>query len=159
MAKKNENDLVVGLDIGTSKVVAIAARILPDNKLEIVGIGTHISRGLKKGVVVNIDATVQAIQHAIEEAELMSSCQINSVVAGIAGSHIKSLDSHGIVGIKDGEVKPSDVERVIEAAKAVPIPADQKIIHVLPQEFTIDNQRGIREPVGMAGVGLKLMSI
>lgn len=155
MYKKGEDDLVVGLDIGTSKVVAIVGRILEDNTLEILGIGSNPSRGLKKGVVINIDATVQAIRLAVEEAGVMSDCQINSVITGIAGNHVKSLNSNGIVGIKDGEVKVFDVEKVIEAAKAVAIPADQKIIHVLPQEFKIDDQGGIKEPLGMSGVRLE----
>jgi cell division protein FtsA len=155
MSKKNEDKIIVGLDIGTSKVVAIVAKVLPDNKLEIIGIGTRASQGLKRGVVVNIDATVQAIQLAINEAKAMAKCEITAVVTGIAGSHIKSFDSHGIVGIKDGEVKQSDVERVTEAAKALAIPADQKIIHAIPQEFIVDNQQGIKEPVGMFGVRLE----
>ena len=155
MAKKTERNLLVGLDIGTSKVVAIVGRITTDRRVEIVGIGSHPSRGLKKGVVVNIESTVQSIQRAIEEAELMAGCQIHSVYAGIAGSHIRSLNSHGIVAIRDKEVTQGDVDRVIDAARAVAIPADQKILHVLPQEFIIDNQEGIREPVGMAGVRLE----
>ena len=155
MAKKTERNLLVGLDIGTSKVVAIVGKITTDRRVEIVGIGSHPSRGLKKGVVVNIESTVQSIQRAIEEAELMAGCQIHSVYAGIAGSHIRSLNSHGIVAIRDKEVTQGDVDRVIDAARAVAIPADQKILHVLPQEFVIDNQEGIREPVGMAGVRLE----
>jgi cell division protein FtsA len=155
MAKKTERNLLVGLDIGTSKVVAIVGKITSDRRVEIVGIGSHPSRGLKKGVVVNIESTVQSIQRAIEEAELMAGCQIHSVYAGIAGSHIRSLNSHGIVAIRDKEVTQGDVDRVIDAARAVAIPADQKILHVLPQEFIIDNQEGIREPVGMAGVRLE----
>jgi cell division protein FtsA len=123
--------------------------------LEIVGFGSHPSRGLKKGVVVNIESTVQSIQRAVEEAELMAGCQIHSVYAGIAGSHIKSMNSHGIVAIKDGEVVQGDVERVIDAARAMAIPADQKILHVLPQEFIIDEQEGIREPIGMSGVRME----
>ncbi len=155
MSKKIEKDLIVGLDIGTSKVVAIVGEITPDNQIEIIGIGSHPSRGLKKGVVVNIESTVQSIQRAVEEAELMAGCRIHSVYAGIAGSHIRSLNSHGIVAISDREVSASDVERVVEAARAVAIPADQKILHVLPQEFIIDNQEGIREPIGMSGVRLE----
>ena len=120
-----------------------------------VGVGSHPSRGLKKGVVVNIDSTVQSIQRAVEEAELMAGCEIHSVFAGIAGSHVRSLNSHGIVAIRDKEVTPGDVERVIDAARAVAIPADQKILHVLPQEFIIDAQEGIREPIGMSGVRLE----
>jgi cell division protein FtsA len=155
MSKKPEKNLIVGLDIGTSKVVAIVGEITDENEIEIIGIGSHPSRGLKKGVVVNIESTVQSIQRAVEEAELMAGCQINSVYAGIAGSHIRSLNSHGIVAIRDKEVSTSDVDRVIDAARAVAIPADQKILHVLPQEFIIDNQEGIKEPVGMAGVRLE----
>lgn len=155
MSKKSEKNLIVALDIGTSKVVAIVGEVNAENEIEIIGIGSHPSRGLKKGVVVNIESTVQSIQRAIEEAELMAGCQIHSVYAGIAGSHIKSLNSHGIVAIRDKEVTHGDVERVIDAARAVAIPADQKILHVLPQEFIIDNQEGVREPVGMSGVRLE----
>ncbi len=147
--------MIVGLDIGTSKIVAIVAEITEDNELEIVGFGSHPSRGLKKGVVVNIESTVQSIQRAVEEAELMAGCQIHSVYAGIAGSHVKSMNSHGIVAIKDGEVIEGDVERVIDAARAMAIPADQRILHVLPQEFIIDEQEGIREPIGMSGVRME----
>jgi len=155
MSKKTEKNLIVGLDIGTSKVVAIVGELTPEGSLEVIGIGSHPSRGLKKGVVVNIESTVQSIQRAVEEAELMAGCQIHSVYAGIAGSHIRSLNSHGIVPIRDKEVAPGDVERVIDAARAVAIPADQKILHILPQEFVIDSQEGIREPVGMCGVRLE----
>jgi len=155
MLKKGEKDLIVGLDIGTSKVVAIVGEIKPDGAINVVGLGSHPSRGLKKGVVVNIESTVQSIQRAVEEAELMAGCQIHSVYAGIAGSHIRSLNSHGIVAIRDQEVTPNDVDRVLDAARAVAIPADQKILHVLPQEFVIDNQEGIKEPVGMSGVRLE----
>jgi cell division protein FtsA len=155
MSKKTEHGMIVGLDIGTSKIVAIVGEVNDDNELEIIGIGTHPSRGLKKGVVVNIESTVQSIQRAVEEAELMAGCQIHSVYAGIAGSHIKSMNSHGIVAIKDREVIEGDVERVIDAARAMAIPADQKVLHVLPQEFIIDNQEGIREPIGMSGVRME----
>jgi cell division protein FtsA len=155
MAKRSDRNLLVGLDIGTSKVVAIVGEIKSDGALEIIGIGTHPSRGLKKGVVVNIESTVQSIQRAVEEAELMAGCEIHSVYAGIAGSHVRSLNSHGIVAIKDKEVVQGDVERVIDAAKAVAIPADQKILHVLPQEYIIDSQEGIRDPIGMSGVRLE----
>jgi cell division protein FtsA len=153
--KKPDKNLVVGLDIGTSKVVAIVGEVGPDGEIEIVGLGSHPSRGLKRGVVVNIDSTVHSIQRAVEEAELMAGCQINAVYAGIAGSHIRSLNSNGIVAIKDKEVTAGDVDRVIDAARAVAIPADQRIIHILPQEFTIDNQEGIKEPIGMSGVRLE----
>lgn len=155
MSKKSEKSLIVGLDIGTSKVVAIVGESTAEGMVEIIGIGSHPSRGLKKGVVVNIESTVQSIQRAVEEAELMAGCQIHSVYAGIAGSHIRSLNSHGIVAIRDKEVTQGDVERVIDAAKAVAIPADQKILHIIPQEFLIDNQEGIREPIGMSGVRLE----
>ena len=155
MTKKTEKNLIVGLDVGTSKVVAIVGEIKSGGEIEIIGIGSHPSRGLKKGVVVNIESTVQSIQRALEEAELMAGCEIHSVHAGIAGNHIRSLNSHGIVAIKDREVTHGDVERVIDAARAVAIPADQKILHILPQEFIIDEQEGIREPVGMSGVRLE----
>lgn len=155
MNKKTDKNLIVGLDIGTSKVVAIVGEITTDGEIEIVGLGSHPSRGLKRGVVVNIESTVQSIQRAVEEAELMAGCQINSVYAGIAGSHIKSINSHGIVAIKDREVSESDLDRVIDAARAVAIPADQRILHILPQEFVIDDQEGIREPIAMSGVRLE----
>jgi len=155
MPKKQEKELIVGLDIGTSKVVAIVGEINQEGNVEIIGIGSHPSKGLKRGVVVNIDTTVSSIQRAAEEAELMAGCEIHSAYTGIAGSHISSLNSHGIVAIRDHEVKQADVDRVIDAAKAVAIPADQKILHILPQEFSIDSQDGIREPVGMSGVRLE----
>ncbi len=155
MARRDERKLLVGLDVGTSKVVAIVGELSPDGKIEVVGFGSSPSRGLKRGVVVNIESTVQSIQRAVEEAELMAGCEINSVYTGIAGSHVRSLNSHGIVAIRDKEVTPGDVERVIDAARAVAIPADQKVLHVLPQEFIIDAQEGIREPVGMSGVRLE----
>jgi cell division protein FtsA len=155
MSKRPDKNLIVGLDIGTSKVVAIVGEVEPDGIINIIGIGHHPSRGLKRGVVVNIESTVASIQRAVEEAELMAGCEIHSVFTGIAGSHIRSLNSHGIVAIRENEVKTADVERVIDAARAVAIPADQKILHILPQEFVIDNQEGIREPVGMSGVRLE----
>lgn len=155
MAGNQDQKIVVGLDIGTTKIVAIVAKVIDDNRIEVIGLGHRPSQGLKKGVVINIESTVVAIQEAISEAELMAGVQIRSVYAGIAGSHIKSMNSHGIVAIRDGEVTAGDVERVIDAAKAVAIPADQKILHVLPQEFIIDNQEGIREPIGMSGVRLE----
>ncbi len=155
MGSSTDSKMIVGLDIGTSKVVAIVGAITPEGMLEIVGIGSHPSRGLKKGVVVNIESTVQSIQRAIEEAELMAGCQIHSVYAGIAGSHIRSLNSHGIVAIRDREVYQLDLERVIDAAQAVAIPADQKVLHILPQEYVIDTQEGIKEPLGMSGVRLE----
>ncbi|WP_372783133.1 cell division protein FtsA, partial [Litorivivens sp.] len=150
MASAHTDRMIVGLDIGTSKVVAIVGSINDDGVLEIVGIGSHPSRGMKKGVVVNIESTVQSIQRAVEEAELMAGCQIHSVYVGIAGSHIRSLNSHGIVAIRDREVYPLDLERVIDAAQAVAIPADQKVLHILPQEYVVDDQEGIREPLGMS---------
>ena len=155
MAKKMDRQLIVGLDIGTSKVVALVGEIAADNSIEIIGIGSQPSRGLKRGVVVNIESTVQSIQRAVEEAELMAGCEIHSVFAGIAGSHVRSLNSHGVVAIRDKEVQASDVEHVIDAAKAVAIPADQKILHILPQEFLIDQQEGIKEPIGMSGIRLE----
>ncbi|MDO3388387.1 cell division protein FtsA [Gilvimarinus sp. SDUM040013] len=155
MAGSSDNKMIVGLDIGTSKVVAIVGAITPEGDLEIVGIGSCRSNGLKKGVVVNIESTVHSIQRAVEEAELMAGCQIHSVYAGIAGSHIRSLNSHGIVAIKDREVYTQDIDRVIDAAQAVAIPADQKILHILPQEFLIDEQEGVKEPLGMSGVRLE----
>ena len=155
MAKKIERNLIVGLDIGTSKVAAIVGEITNEDNIEIIGIGTAPSRGLKKGVVVNLESTVNSIQKAIEEAELMAGCQIRSVFAGIAGSHIRSLNSHGIVAIKDKEVTQYDIDRVIDSARAVAISADQKILHILPQEFVIDLQDGIKEPIGMSGIRLE----
>ena len=155
MTKRPDKNLIVGLDVGTSKVVAIVGEVNEDGNIEVIGIGSHPSRGLKKGVVVNIESTVHSIQRAVEEAELMAGCDIHSVYTGIAGSHIRSLNSHGIVAIRDKEVSDGDVDRVIDAARAVAIPADQKILHILPQEFVIDNQEGIREPIGMSGVRLE----
>jgi cell division protein FtsA len=155
MAKKFERQIITALDIGTSKVVALIAEVTTDGHLNIIGMGRTPSRGLKRGVVVDIEATVQSIAKAVEEAEAIANCEVRSVYTGIAGSHIKSLNSHGIVAIRDNEVSQADVERVIDAAKAIVIPADQKILHILPQEFIIDNQGSIREPVGMAGVRLE----
>ena len=155
MAKRSNRNLIVGLDIGTSKIVVLVAEEGLDGQLDIVGFGSHPSRGLKKGVVVNIDATVQSIQRAVEEAELMADCQIHSAFIGIAGNHIRSLNSHGIVAIRNQQVNEHDIERVIDAAKAVAIPADQQMLHVLPQEFIIDMQEGIKEPIGMSGVRLE----
>ncbi len=155
MASDNEMRRLVGLDIGTHKVAAIVGEVNLGGEIEIIGIGTHASRGMKKGVVVNIESTVQSIQRAIEEAELMAGCQIDSVYAGIAGSHIRSINSHGIVAIRDREVFAQDIERVIDAAQAMAIPADQKILHILPQEYVIDSQEGVKEPLGMSGVRLE----
>lgn len=154
---KNENkDLVVGLDIGTSKVVVAVAEVLPDGRFQVIGIGQANSEGLRKGVVVNIEATVQSIRRALEEAELMAACRITNVFTGIAGSHIKSFNSSGMVAIKDREVTASDVARVIETARAVNIPTDQQVLHVLTQEFIVDGQEDIREPIGMSGVRLEV---
>jgi cell division protein FtsA len=153
---RDGKNLIVGLDIGTSKIVAIVAEVNPGGELEIIGMGQHPSRGLKKGVVVNIDSTVHSIQRALEEAELMAGCKIKDVYAGIAGSHIKSFNSHGMVAIKDKEVTQADVDQVIETAKAVNIPNDQQILHILNQEFIIDGQEDVREPLGMSGVRLEV---
>ena len=155
MNKKSDERLIVGLDIGTSKVLAIVGEISPTGEVEIIGVGHHPARGMRKGVVSNIESTVQSIQRAVEEAELMAGCQIYSVFAGIAGAHINSFNSHGVVAIRDKEVDNSDIERVIEAARALAIPNDQKVLHILPQEFVIDGQEGIREPIGMSGVRLE----
>ena len=155
MTNPNSGRIMVGLDIGTSKVVAIVAELGLEGEIDIIGIGSHPSKGLKKGVVVNIETTVDSIQRAIEEAELMAGCQIEQVYAGIAGSHIRGLNSHGIVAIRDKEVFQADIDRVIDAAQAVAIPADQKVLHVLPQEYVIDDQEGVKEPLGMSGVRLE----
>jgi len=155
MSKRTDRNIIVGLDIGTSKVVALVAELKPDGALEVIGVGSAPSRGLSRGVVVNIDSTVQSIQRAVEQAELMSGVEINAVYTGIAGSHVKSLNSHGIVAIKDKEVNAGDVSRVLDAAQAVALPADQRIVHVISQEFIIDNQEGIRDPMGMSGVRLE----
>src|SRR6267378_325090 len=155
MPKDNKN-LIVALDIGTSKVACLVAELRPDAPLEILGMGGHESKGLKKGVVVNIEATVGAIQRALEEAELMADCKISSAFVGIAGSHIRSFNSTGMVAIKDREVSVLDVERAIDTARAVNIPTDQQILHVLRQEFIIDGQEDVREPIGMSGVRLEV---
>jgi len=152
MSKKGE--LIVGLDIGTTKVAAIVGE-MTDDGIDIIGIGSHPSRGLRKGVVINIESTVESIKKAISEAELMAGCDITSVYAGIAGGHIKGINSHGIVAIKDKEVRDADVIRVIDAAQAVAIPLDREVIHVIPQEYVVDGQDGIKEPIGMSGVRLE----
>jgi cell division protein FtsA len=152
MARKE--NLIVGLDIGTTKIGVVVAEQTEDG-VDVVGIGTHPSRGLRKGVVVDIDATVESIKHAVEEAELMGDCEITSVYAGIAGGHIRGFNSHGNVAVRDREVSEGDVRRVIDAAKAVAIPMDREVIHVIPQEFVVDDQDGIREPLGMSGVRLE----
>ncbi len=156
MPRKTDRNLITGLDIGTSKVTAVIGSVNFDGNVDIIGVGSQPSHGLKKGVVVNIDATVQSIQLALEEAEGMSGCRIQSVFTGISGNHIRSFNSNGIVAIRGSEITVSDVERVIDAARAVAIPADQKVLHVLPQEFIIDNEGGIRDPIGMTGVRLEV---
>ena len=153
---RDSKNLLVGLDIGTSKIIAMVAEITNDGRMEIIGLGQHPSRGLKKGVVINIESTVNSIQRALEEAELMADCKIKDVITGIAGSHIKSFNSHGMVAIKDKEVSQADVDRVVETAKAVNIPMDQQILHVLTQEFIIDGQEDVREPLGMSGIRLEV---
>jgi len=153
---KDSKNLVVGLDVGTSKIVAIVAEIGPEGELNVIGLGTQPSRGLKRGVVVNIEATMASIQRVLEEAELMADCRIGAVTTGIAGSHIRSLNSSGMVAIKEGEVQQADIDRVIETAKAIAIPNDQQILHILPQEFIIDGQDDVREPLGMSGVRLEV---
>ncbi|GAA6144220.1 MAG: cell division protein FtsA [Thalassolituus sp.] len=155
MNTTQQKRMLVGLDIGTSKVVALVGEVDVDGNIEVVGLGSCPSRGMKKGVVVNIESTVQSIQRAIEEAELMAGCTIHSVYVGIAGSHVHSMNSNGIVAVKDREVTAMDIDRVIDAAQAVAIPQDQAILHVLPQEYVVDSQEGIKEPVGMAGVRLE----
>ncbi|MDP2847471.1 MAG: cell division protein FtsA [Humidesulfovibrio sp.] len=151
-----KSDIIVGLDIGTTKICAVVGEARDDGMVDIIGIGTSPSTGLRRGVVVNIEQTVQSIKKALEEAELMAGCEIHSVYAGIAGSHIKGFNSHGVIAVKGGEVTQKDVDRVIEAAKAVAIPLDREVIHTLPQEFIVDDQRGIADPLGMAGVRLEV---
>lgn len=150
-----EDGLLVGLDIGTTKICVVVARVT-EGKVNIVGIGSHPSTGLRKGVVVNMDSTVNSIKKAVEEAELMAGIKIDSCLVGIAGAHIKSFNSNGVVAIKDKEVRPDDVARAIDAAKAVAIPADRELIHVIPQEYIIDDQDGIRDPIGITGVRLEV---
>jgi cell division protein FtsA len=156
MAKNG--DILVGLDIGTTKICAIVGEVTDDG-IDIIGIGSHPSKGLRKGVVVNIDATVASIKRAVEEAEHMAGCEITTVYTGIAGGHIKAFPSHGVVAVKDKEVRQQDVDRVIDQAKAVAIPLDREVIHVLPQEFVVDDQDGIKEPVGMSGVRLEAKAL
>src|SRR5690606_982215 len=155
MAKQKGGEIIVGLDIGTTKICAIVAELTDEGGIDIIGIGTHPSKGLRKCVVVNIESTVSSIRRAIEEAELMAGAEITHVYTGIADGHNRSMNSAGIVPVKDGEVRETDLQRVIDAAKAVAIPMDREVIHVLPQEFIIDDQGGIREPLGMAGVRLE----
>ena len=153
---KEEKNLIIGLDIGTSKVVAIVAELMADGNMNVIGLGQHVSRGLKKGVVINIDSTVNAIQRAIEEAELMADCTIKNVFTGIAGSHVQSINARGMVKIKDAEVTQADVSRVIETAQAIALPSDQQILHILTQEYIIDGQEDVREPLGMSGMKLEV---
>ncbi len=155
MSRENK-EIIVGLDIGTTKVVALVAEVSGDDRLNIIGLGSQNSRGLKKGVVVNIEDTVATISRVIQEVELMADCKVRDVYTGIAGGHIRSFNSNGMVAIKEKEVTPMDVERVIETARAMPIPADQEILHILTQEFIIDDQDGIREPIGMSGFRLEV---
>jgi len=149
-----QENIIVGLDVGTTKICAVVGEI-SDNDINVVGIGTHPSIGLRKGVVVNIESTVESIQKAVEEAELMAGCEISSVFAGVAGGHITGFNSRGLVAIKGPEVTKGDVDRVIDAARAVAIPMDREVIHVIPQEFIVDDQDGIQNPVGMSGVRLE----
>lgn len=152
---KKSNNLIVGLDIGTSKVVAVVADAAFEDQIEILGFGLCQSTGMRKGVIVNIEATVKAISKAIEDAELMAGCQIHSVYAGIVGNHLRGVNSHGMVAVANREITKLDVDNVIEAAKSITIPPDQKILHILPQEFIVDNQTGIIDPVGMTGLRLE----
>ena len=153
---RDARQLLVALDIGTSKIVTLVAEITPEDTLNLIGMGSHPSRGLKKGVVVNIESTVNAIQRSLEEAELMADAKIKEVITGIAGSHIKSFNSHGMVAIKDKEVQQYDIDRVIETARAVNIPMEQQVLHILEQEFVIDGQGGVRQPLGMSGMRLEV---
>ena len=153
---KEDKKLVVALDVGTSKIVVIVAELQEDGVLKIIGLGQHLSKGLKKGVVINIDSTMQAIQRAVEEAELMADCKIKDVYTGIAGSHIKSLNSHGMVKVRDSEVSQMDIDRVLETAQAITLPPDQQVLHVLTQEYVLDDQRDIKEPLGMSGMRLEV---
>ena len=155
MNRKSEKNLIVGLDVGTSKIVAIVGEHAPGEAVEIIGIGSHPAHGLKRGVVVDIESTVHSIQRAVEEAELMAGCQIRSVYASIAGSHIKDENSHGTAPIRDKEVSVGDLDQVLNSAKAVAIPADRSVLYTEAQEYVIDGQEGIRHPVGMSGVRLE----
>ena len=155
MTRNNGNEIIAALDIGTSKILALVAEINEQSELKVIGYGTEPSSGLKKGVVVNIEATVYSIDQAIREAEKAAGCEINTVFAGIAGSHVRSFDGHGIVRINEGEVSQEDIDGVIDASQAMSIPSDQRILHVLPKDFVIDGQEGVREPIGMSGVRLE----
>ncbi|MBF0110033.1 MAG: cell division protein FtsA [Magnetococcales bacterium] len=152
---KQDQNLIVGLDIGTTKICCVVADLQPDGRLDIIGIGTHSSRGLRKGVVIDIDSTVESMRMAVEEAEMMAGVEINMVYAGIAGGHIKSGNSNGVVATKNNEVTAADIQRVLDAARAQNVPLDREIIHVIPQEFILDGQDGIKEPLGMSGVRLE----
>ena len=155
MSKESKN-LIVGLDIGTSKIACIVAEVTAEGTLEVIGAGMHQSSGMKKGMVVNIDATVGAIQQALQEAELMADCKIREVYTGIAGGHIRSSNAHGMIKIKDKEVAQTDVVRAIETASSISLPGDQQILHILEQEFSIDGQEGIKKPLGMSGLRLEV---
>lgn len=150
-----KENIVVGLDIGTTKICAIVGEVRDDGRVDIIGIGSHPSRGLRKGVVVNIESTVESIKKAVEEAELMAGVEIKAVYAGVAGGHIKGFNSRGVIAVKDKEINRADIDRVIDAARAVAIPLDREVLHILPQEFIIDDQDGIKEPLGMSGVRLE----
>ncbi len=152
----SKSELIVGLDIGTTKICAVVGELTEDGIIDIVGIGTSVSTGLRKGVVVNIEQTVQSVRKALDEAELMAGCEIHAVYVGIAGSHIMGINSHGVIAVKGGEVAQRDIERALDAARAVAIPADREVIHILPQEYVVDDQRGIADPLGMAGVRLEV---
>jgi cell division protein FtsA len=154
--QRDPKNLIVGLDIGTSKIICIVAEMQPEGTIEVIGMGTHASKGLRRGVVVNIESTVNAIQRALEEAELMADCKIREVYTGIAGNHIRSFNSHGMVAIKDKEISQIDVERVIDTARAVNIPMDQQILHTIPQEFVVDGQEDVKDPLGMSAVRLEV---
>ena len=154
MGQERMSELIVGLDIGTTKICVVVGEVC-DGKIDVIGMGVHPSIGLRKGVVVNIESTVRSIGKAVEEAEMMAGCEISSVYVGIAGSHIKGFNSHGLIAIKHQEIRKDDIDRVVEAARAVPIPQDQKVIHVLPQEFLVDDHTGIQDPMGMTGVRLE----
>ena len=157
MNRKGDKTLIVGLDIGTSKVTALVGEYSPGLPIEVIGVGSHESRGLRRGVVVDIDSTVQSIQRAVEEAELMAGCEIRSVYASISGNHVQCRNSQGMEPLRDGEVTHSDMERALEAAKAVAIPSDQRILHAIAREYVLDSsQEGIKNPVGMSGIRLEV---
>src|SRR3954466_2322755 len=155
MAKPKSSEIIVGLDIGTTKIACIVGEVTEDDGVDIIGIGTSPSKGMRRGNVVNIDATVQSIRQAVDEAENMAGCEISSVYAAISGPNVRGLNSHGIVAVKDKEVRDADISRVIDAAKAGAIPMDRQVLHVLPQQYIVDDQDGIRDPLGMAGVRLE----